>query len=119
MPITSIKNGNYGDELVDKPFSDDAQISLLEEIIYLQATLINQSYLEFRSYNGELLFPDGQQFVEPPITNSEDVSSYENNLEATNSQGNLIEKAEVDYSQGNPYIKIYPKDSAIFRDALS
>lgn len=115
MPITSIKNYSYGDNLIDKPFSDPAQEALLEEIIYLQATLINQNYLEFRSYNGELLFPNGTQFVEPPLATDDSSVS----VNASNSQGNLIQKAEVDYYKGNPYVKIYPKDPTIFRDALS
>lgn len=115
IPIISIQNSNYGDDLINKPFSDPAQEALLEEIIYLQATLINQSYLEFRSYNGELLFPNGTEFVAPAVTT--DDSSV--NTSVSNSQGNLIDKAEVDYYKGNPYVKIYPKDPTIFRDALT
>ncbi|BDV03694.1 MAG: hypothetical protein HPPSJP_4150 [Candidatus Hepatoplasma scabrum] len=120
MPIISIQNGNYGDDLLNKPFSDPTQQALLQEVIYLQATLINQDYLEFRSYNGELLFPNGDQFVAPPIASTDDVSTdLYSNLDATTNQGNLIDTAEVDYYQGNPYIKIYPKDATIFRDAIT
>lgn len=128
FPVSSISNNDN-----DK-FSYENQDEFIKELITIEGTLLNTANVEFRSYTGDLLFDydeNGENVIFFPPETSTDTSdtTVSNNISSSNNVGDaydtydisLINSANVEFVNGNPYIEIHPKDKyiSIFNDGVN
>lgn len=125
FPIDSIIN------IKDDKFSLDTQKEYIAELVKVEGTLLNTSNVEFRSYTGDLLFDysdSGNDVIfYPPPEPDDGTETTKNNLyeQKDGSLYNpyeirLIDHAELDYVNGNPYVNIFPKENyrSLFQQAI-
>ncbi|BDV02341.1 MAG: hypothetical protein HPAVJP_2300 [Candidatus Hepatoplasma vulgare] len=123
FPISTIKNNK------DDKFSLETQDEFLKELITIEGTLLNTANVEFRSYTGDLLFDyddENKEVIFIPPATSTDTSSTTYNLGDINEAYDtydisLIDSANVEFINGDPYIEIHPKEKyiAIFNDGVN
>lgn len=119
-------------------YSEISEQNHKDEIISNLVILLNNSMIEFRTPEGEMLIDEFGNFVEPELPTPEGggengggtittppgkIESYDSKIdlpgEINTYDFSLIEEAWVDYNQGYPVIKFIPTEEArgSFRDA--